>query len=448
MDETLDEQGSSHALILAEKLFIQGALSGLVVKPSVIGGHEEIYALHKWTMERSLRFVISSAFEGPVGISTLSKLAASLDEKGGALVKGEAHGLGTLTWFSTTRMEEEEELAWSPRTSSIPVDVSETRFDFRMVEAGPKSAALGQQTFVFLHGFLGSCEDWIPIMRALVARGNRCIAIDLPGHGLTTCDDPHAGSDGSDDPHAGSAYSIAKASDAILSIVRRICSSDNGLVLVGYSLGARISLATAIKSSKGDFNLISRLVLVSGSAGLTSLQDRQARLASDDRMAKTLCSLLKTTKSKSPPSLAPFLHHWYSLNLWDSLRHLPSFDRFVAARDNLWQSHQRQEAGKPKLTVWGSDYAAVLKGMSPGQMEPMWDDIASLGIPPTCLVVGGMDHKYEDESRKMLASLQEATTGGLGGHQRIVIQSCGHAVHVEKPLALLKILLGSSSSLT
>ncbi|KAI7998111.1 hypothetical protein LOK49_LG10G00523 [Camellia lanceoleosa] len=34
---------------------------------------------------------------------------------------------------------------------------------------------------VFLHGFLGTGEDWIPIMKA-ISGSARCIAVDLPGH--------------------------------------------------------------------------------------------------------------------------------------------------------------------------------------------------------------------------------------------------------------------------
>ena len=37
---------------------------------------------------------------------------------------------------------------------------------------------------IFLHGFMGDKEDWLPIMRAL-ALTHHCIALDLPGHGKT-----------------------------------------------------------------------------------------------------------------------------------------------------------------------------------------------------------------------------------------------------------------------
>lgn len=35
---------------------------------------------------------------------------------------------------------------------------------------------------LFLHGFMGSADDWIPLMRAL-ATTHHCVAVDLPGHG-------------------------------------------------------------------------------------------------------------------------------------------------------------------------------------------------------------------------------------------------------------------------
>lgn len=38
---------------------------------------------------------------------------------------------------------------------------------------------------VFLHGFLGDKEDWLPIIRAL-ALTHHCVALDLPGHGRTS----------------------------------------------------------------------------------------------------------------------------------------------------------------------------------------------------------------------------------------------------------------------
>ena len=51
---------------------------------------------------------------------------------------------------------------------------------------------------IFLHGFLGDKEDWLPITRAL-ALTHRCVAVDLPGHGKTSV--TSAGGDASTHAH-------------------------------------------------------------------------------------------------------------------------------------------------------------------------------------------------------------------------------------------------------
>lgn len=39
-------------------------------------------------------------------------------------------------------------------------------------------------TFVFVHGAAGNSFCWAPLVRELAFRGHRCVALDLPGHGL------------------------------------------------------------------------------------------------------------------------------------------------------------------------------------------------------------------------------------------------------------------------
>jgi len=40
---------------------------------------------------------------------------------------------------------------------------------------------------VCLHGFMGTAEDWLPLMQRL-SEYARCVAVDLPGHGKTRSD--------------------------------------------------------------------------------------------------------------------------------------------------------------------------------------------------------------------------------------------------------------------
>ncbi len=121
--------------------------------------------------------------------------------------------------------------------------------------------------FVFLHGFLGSCADWLPLMRALAAAGHRCVALDLPGHGGTLPPLPHAHGHASVPEHVANgqqqqheeaaggdglgytaAHTIPGAAACVeaavrqLGLVREVEGRVEGPVLVGYSLGARVAL--------------------------------------------------------------------------------------------------------------------------------------------------------------------------------------------------------------
>lgn len=52
--------------------------------------------------------------------------------------------------------------------------------------SNPKSGT-EKPVCVFLHGFLGSGDDWLPIMQSL-AMTHQCFALDLPGHGRSKVD--------------------------------------------------------------------------------------------------------------------------------------------------------------------------------------------------------------------------------------------------------------------
>lgn len=97
---------------------------------------------------------------------------------------------------------------------------------------------------LFLHGFLGTGEDWIPIMKA-ISRSTRCIAVDLPGHGGSKL--LYHGKNISERPN----LSIDVVSDILSKVLSDI--SPGKVTLVGYSMGARIALYTALKCSNKVF---------------------------------------------------------------------------------------------------------------------------------------------------------------------------------------------------
>lgn len=94
-------------------------------------------------------------------------------------------------------------------------------------------------TLLFLHGFLGTGRDWLPIMKAL-SSSFRCIAVDLPGHGLTDVLNQHQNT-------GDMSISMKVVSDALLNLLDKLMLTC--VVPIGYSMGARIALYLSIHHS-------------------------------------------------------------------------------------------------------------------------------------------------------------------------------------------------------
>lgn len=94
---------------------------------------------------------------------------------------------------------------------------------------------------IFLHGFLGAGDDWISIMKALSASA-RCISVDLPAHGESEI--KWKMDNGAKSETSMTVELVGDILHKLLSDVTR-----KKVVLVGYSLGARIALYMATKYS-------------------------------------------------------------------------------------------------------------------------------------------------------------------------------------------------------
>lgn len=103
---------------------------------------------------------------------------------------------------------------------------------------------------LFLHGFLGTGHDWLPTMRAL-SSSFRCIAVDLPGHGLTKVNNQHGTTRDIN-------ISMQSVSDALLKLLDKLKITN--AVPIGYSMGARIALYLSMCHS----NKVSLLIQSSG----------------------------------------------------------------------------------------------------------------------------------------------------------------------------------------
>ncbi len=142
-----------------------------------------------------------------------------------------------------------------------------------------------KQSIVFIHGFLGSSMDFIPLIKEL-QKDYFCLALDLPAHGLSPW-----------------------RPDTLLAVQKTIESFQTSPFLVGYSLGGRIALHLSQKTNlpiKGS-------VILSSHLGLECPLEKKARLDSDLLWSEKL-------KILSPKA---FLQAWYDQKTFSSLQKKP-----------------------------------------------------------------------------------------------------------------------------
>ena len=109
---------------------------------------------------------------------------------------------------------------------------------------------------VLVHGYTGSKENWLPVMRQL-ARDHRVIAVDLPGWGEST-------------PQTGADYGPSAQAERLSAFLQS--ESEPAALLVGHSMGGMISgLMTATHPQQ-----VERIVFMS-SAGVRFTENEFAR---------------------------------------------------------------------------------------------------------------------------------------------------------------------------
>lgn len=236
---------------------------------------------------------------------------------------------------------------------------------------------------VLLHGFTGGSASWAPLAVRL-ARHNRVIAPDLIGHGRT------------DSPAQAERYRIEHAAADLIALLDVLELANAHWV--GYSMGARLALHTALRHPQR----VKTLTLESGSPGLATPEERAARIAADAHLAARI----------EKDGVAAFVTHWESLPLFASQASLPE-----ATRDCIRQARLRNSP---------LGLANSLRGMGTGAQPSGWADLATFARP-TQLIVGALDAKFMAIAAQMHAELPNARC--------TVVQGAGHTVHVEQPAA-------------
>ncbi|QMV13900.1 2-succinyl-6-hydroxy-2,4-cyclohexadiene-1-carboxylate synthase [Vibrio spartinae] len=247
----------------------------------------------------------------------------------------------------------------------------------------PAETALHQDrpVLVFLHGLLGSRDDWSETLTHL--RDFPCLTIDLCGHG-----------------HSYEQH-CTDFDDCCAQIARTIASRlppAQPLVLIGYSLGGRLAMYGAVYGAWSALN-VTTLVIEGGNFGLHDESARQARWQQDQVWANRFAS----------EPIADVLISWYQQPVFSSLNDEQRQDLITRRSDNL-----------------GTSIAAMMRATSLALQPDLLPALKTQPIPVQ-YICGERDQKFR----------QLAQSSGLP--IQIVLQA-GHNVHQERPEAFAQCL--------
>jgi 2-succinyl-6-hydroxy-2,4-cyclohexadiene-1-carboxylate synthase len=233
-------------------------------------------------------------------------------------------------------------------------------------------------TIVLLHGFAQTGRSWEPTIAALGER-YRAVAPDIRGHGSAALVRP---------------VDFASVEADVLGL------TDGRFALVGYSMGGRIALSSALAAPER----VTHLILIGASPGIADGDERRSRRAADDALADRI----------EGEGIEAFASEWSSLPLFAGQP--PA----VAAA-----AHATRLAQSP------AGLAAALRGLGTGAMQPLWDRLPELKIP-VALIVGERDVKFRAIAEQMADALPDASMH--------VVSGAGHAVQLERPEAVAALL--------
>src|SRR4051812_3704382 len=237
------------------------------------------------------------------------------------------------------------------------------------------------ETIVLLHGFAGTHRTWDRVTARLDRERYRPLAVDLRGHG---------------------ANRDARPIGFVECCADVLATAPERFMLCGYSMGGRIAQHVALAAPER----VSRLVLVSTTAGLDDPEQRAARLLADGDLAAKI----------ERETIEEFIVRWR--------------DQPIFAGDPPWLA-----------AVARADYrrndpqalATALRGLSTGVMEPLWDRLRALRVP-TVVIAGERDTKFCALAERLAATLPEARLK--------IAPGAGHATHLEAAEAVARAVTG------
>lgn len=236
----------------------------------------------------------------------------------------------------------------------------------------------GRTPLVLLHGFTQTGASWAPVVEALDGRFP-VILPDAPGHG------------GSSDVAAD----LWQTADLLAGLMFSSGTAPGRAVWAGYSMGGRTALHFALAHPE----LVTRLVLISTSAGIDDPAKRAARQTSDEALARRI----------GREGTEAFLDWWLARPLFATL--------------------SRRDAGlADRLANTPAGLSSSLRLAGAGAQQPLWGRLGELGQrgTPVLLLAGELDRDYVHHAERMAALIGPAALVE-------VVPGAGHACHLERP---------------
>lgn len=264
------------------------------------------------------------------------------------------------------------------------------------------------ESLVLLHGFASTRRLWDAVIARLPPERYSPLALDLPGHG-SQADAPQP----------------ITFEGCVSNVLAR---APESFVLAGYSMGARVALHVALAAPER----VSRLVLISATAGIGEATERAERAAHDRRLAEQI----------EQGTIEEFVERWRSQPMF--AEDPPEVDALARA-----EMARNRPAG----------VAAALRGIGTGEMIPLWDRLGELAMPVT-IVVGERDGKFRAVAERMARALAAAegapattegapatTEGapamatGARASAEVLLAPGGHLLPLESPDAVAEAIL-------
>ena len=245
----------------------------------------------------------------------------------------------------------------------------------------------GEKTLVFIHGLANYAYSWTMNIERLKKRF-RCIAIDLPGNGYSDTGDFD--------------YSMQFFAGAVYDAIQKLQLSN--VVLVGHSMGGQVAMTLALKQP----DVCEQMVLCAP-AGFEEFS------AFERTVYKTSINFLDFFSSEEN-SLTQVIK--------------ASFYKYQDGTDEMIQELIKLMQAQPTQT-----YRRMIEGCIDAMInEPVFDELHNIR-QDSVVIYGDSDALIPNRLLHFTTTqkLAEKAVAKMPNARLMMLDNCGHFVHVEKP---------------